>query len=105
MKNDSHLIPRAAITGIATGLILMAFFTIMWAGIANGGLHGRDHYVVITIFCIFTLAFISYSIRLFIVSKKFPKFTTEEDRLEGKRFSKRYGIMLVLKELQYPWFA
>jgi hypothetical protein len=102
MNREPHLIPGMAITGIATGLILMALFTTMWAGIANGGLHGKDHYAVITVFSLFTLAFISYSIRLFIVSKKFPKFTTEEDRLEGKRFSKSYGIIFGIEGTAIP---
>jgi hypothetical protein len=37
--------PHIVVQGMGGGLLLMAFFTMMWAGVAQGGLQGPDHYI------------------------------------------------------------
>jgi hypothetical protein len=91
MNNESHIVPRIAITSIATGLLMMAFFTTMWAGIAYGSLvHGI---ILLILFGIIIITFISFAIYLFSISKRFPKLESEADKTEGKRAGKWFGII------------
>lgn len=91
MINEPGLYPRIAVRSIATGLLMMAFFTTMWAGIAYGSLNGSN--IGLIIFPLLCLAFISYAIYLFMISKRFPKLETDEDRAEGKRSGMWFGII------------
>jgi hypothetical protein len=40
MSQTSSTIPRAAVRGVASGVLFMAFFGTLWAGIGIGGLQG-----------------------------------------------------------------
>ena len=74
MTEEPKLIPRIAVRSIATGLFMMAFFTMMWAGIAYGSLqHGLP---VLILFALISASFIGYGIYLFNISKLFPKLET-----------------------------
>ncbi len=90
--SKSQLLPRIAIKSIGAGLFLMAFFTMMWSGIAEGGFNGSDHYITIVIFSAFSLTFISYGVYLFLMAKHFP-LSTEADNDEGKKIWTWYGII------------
>jgi hypothetical protein len=91
MQSQPHIVPRIAITSIATGLLMMAFFTLMWSGIAFGSLkHGL---VELVIFGIIILTFIANAIYLFRISKRFPALESEEDKAEAKRSGKWFGII------------
>ncbi|WP_426669951.1 hypothetical protein ACPPVU_01655 [Mucilaginibacter sp. McL0603] len=91
MNNELHTIPRIAITSIATGLLMMAFFTTMWTGIACGSLkHGI---ILLILFGIIIITFISFAIYLFGISKRFPKLESETDKAEGKQAGKWFGII------------
>jgi hypothetical protein len=91
MSNQPHTIPRIAITSIATGLLMMAFFTSMWTGIAYGSLeHGI---ILLILFGIIIITFISFAIYLFSIAKRFPKLESEADKAEGKRAGKWFGII------------
>ncbi len=92
MNETQQVLPRVAIKSIGAGLLLMAFFTMMWSGIAEGGFNGSDHYISIVIFSTFSLAFISYGVYLFLMAKHFP-LSTEADKDEGKKIWKWYGII------------
>jgi hypothetical protein len=91
MSNQSHTVPRIVITSIATGLLMMAFFTTMWAGIAYGSLGNAT--ILLVVFGIIIITFISYAIYLFGISKRFPKLESQADKLEGKRAGKWFGII------------
>jgi len=93
MKTQPHTIPRIAIQSIASGLLMMAFFTMMWATMANLGLNGRDHYAVLVFFGILAILFVSNAIHLLTIAKRFPKLSSEEDKAEGKRSGKWFGII------------
>jgi hypothetical protein len=93
MNTRMSEIPAIAIRSIAAGLLLMAFFTMMWTGIAESGYSGRDHGLVLVIFSVFSVVFITYAIYLFVVSKKFALLTRDADKLEGKTMGKWYGII------------
>ncbi|MBB6498215.1 hypothetical protein [Pedobacter cryoconitis] len=102
MNSGPNIIPRAIVTSIASGLLLMALFTTMWAGIATGGLQGKDHYLVLTFFCIFILIFIIYSIKLFAAAKRYPEFTSEADKKEGENIKKWFGIIFGIEGITIP---
>ena len=91
MSARPHIVPRIAISSIATGLLMMAFFTMMWAGIAYGSMgHGL---VVLILFSLISALFICYAVYLFIISRRFPQMQSEEDKAEGKRTGKWFGII------------
>jgi hypothetical protein len=91
MNNEPHTIPRIAITSIATGLLMMAFFTTMWAGIAYGSL--ANAIILLVVFGLIIITFISFAIYLFSISKRFPKLERQADKAEGKRAGKWFGII------------
>ncbi|HMH20857.1 MAG TPA: beta-glucosidase BglX [Puia sp.] len=102
MNTQSHTLPRIVIRSIAGGLFLMAFFTMMWTGIAQGGLLGQDHRIVLIAFAAICLVFIIAGIRLFLISGKFPKFTTDADKAEGKKMGRAFGIIFGIEGLAIP---
>lgn len=93
MDNEQHIIPGAAVKGIATGLVMMAVFTLVWSGIAYGGLHGGSYWPVLLIFPVLSMLFVVNSVKLFKVAKYYPKLTSEADIAEGKRTGKWFGII------------
>jgi len=93
MSPQQHTVPRIAIQSIATGLLMMAFFTMMWAAMAHLGLSGRGHYAELVFFGILAILFVSNSIHLLTIAKRFPKLNNEEDIAEGKRSGKWFGII------------
>jgi len=93
METRPHTIPRIAIQGIATGLFMMAFFTMIWALIGHFGLHGRDHSIELVFFGLLAAAFIANGIYLFSIAKRFPKLSNEADIAESKKSSKWFGII------------
>ncbi len=93
MEIEPHIIPDTAIKGVATGLCMMAFFTLLWAGIAFGGLHGSNYWFALFIFPLFSIIFVINAVQLFKIAKLFPKLTSEADIAEEKRMSKWFGII------------
>jgi hypothetical protein len=92
MTIKPHIVPKIVIRSIAIGLLLMAFFTMMWTGIAESGFEGRDHGIAAMVFIFFSLLFIIYAIYLFVISKRFPELSNEQ-KPEGKKLTKWYGII------------
>lgn len=93
MDDKSHLIPAVAVKGIATGLFLMAFFTLIWTGIGYGGLQGTAYVWLLIVFPLLAMVFIVNGISLFKKAKYFPALSSEEDKAEGKRTGKWFGII------------
>jgi hypothetical protein len=94
MEDKPHVIPDAAVKGVASGLIMMAVFTLMWTGIAfDGGLIGTIYQWVLIIFPIPAIIFFINSINLFKQAKYFPKSASEADLAEEKRAGKWFGII------------
>jgi hypothetical protein len=91
MTTESHTIPRIAFRSIATGMLMMAVFTMIWAGIAFGSLtHGV---IVLVVFSLISLTLIVNAIYTFKVSRRFPTLETEADKAEGKQAGKWFGII------------
>jgi len=93
MENEPHIIPAAAVKGIATGLLMMAFFTLIWSGIAFGGLHTTNWWFVLLIFPVLSVFFIFNGIKLFRIAKYYPPLTSEADLAEEKKMGKWFGII------------
>ena len=93
MNNEKHIIPGVAVKGIASGLCMMACFTLMWAGIAFGGLHATAYWLLLLVFPVFAILFVARAIKLFGVVKYFPALTSEADVAEEKRMGKWFGII------------
>lgn len=93
MDAGQKLIPKPAVKGIATGLCLMAFFTLIWAGIAFGAIYKTASAFMLLIFPLLSAWFLLYAVKLFRAAKYFPKLTTEADLAEEKRIGKWFGII------------
>ncbi len=102
MNTTSHTVPRIAIQAVGLGLLLMALFTLMWTGIAQGGLQGRDHYITLMIFAALCVIFVVNGIKIFKIAGSFPKFTTMEDQIQGKTWRKWYGLIFGIEGTLIP---
>ena len=102
MAKEPQILPRIAVRGIGGGLLLMALFTMMWTGIAQGGLQQHDHHAVLILFSAFSITFIVYGITVLIAAQRFPKFTSDSDAAEGKMMATRFGIIFGIEGTAIP---
>src|ERR1700753_1590669 len=86
-------IPREAITGIGTGVLLMAVFTVIWATIANAGLNGSDHHLVLAGFGTLAALFLVAALSVYGRAKDFPEATSVADIAMRKKSGKWFGII------------
>ncbi len=93
MENKPHIMPAAAVKGIASGLLMMACFTMIWAGIAYGGLHAATYALVLIVFPLLGIVFIAKGIALFRIAKYFPMLTSEADIAREKKTGMWFGII------------
>lgn len=93
MEQPPVTIPAEAVKGIAGGLQLMALFTLMWTGIATGGLHSSPYVFCLIVFLVPIIVFTIKGIKLNKLAKSFPKVKSEEDKAEEKRMGKWFGII------------
>jgi hypothetical protein len=88
-----HVIPASALRGVATGLLMMTFFTGLWSGIAYGGMQLSVFRFVLIIFLFLMLLFVVNGTRFFKTAKHFPDSISPEDEAEKKRMGKWFGII------------
>jgi hypothetical protein len=93
MESKLHIIPQVAVKGIATGLIMMACFTLIWAAIAFGGLHTSAYAFILIIFPLLAIVFVAKGIAIFRVAKYYPQLTDEADIAREKKTGKWFGII------------
>ncbi|MDR3694587.1 hypothetical protein [Mucilaginibacter sp.] len=93
METKAPVIPDVAVKGIATGLCMMAFFNLLWAGIAYGGLKETNWWFLLIAFPALSILFVINAIKLFGMAKYYPKLTSEADLAEEKRMGKWFGII------------
>ena len=105
MQPQKPHIPKIVIKSIGGGLLLMALFTMVWAGIASGGLTGAGHWIVLAVFGLISISFIIYGIKMFILSKYFNAPSNEKDKAEGKRLSIWYGVIFGAEGIIIPIVA
>lgn len=93
MEVKSNILPpKGAVKGTATGLFMMCFFTLIWAGVAFGGLRKTGYEWFLAIFPLLSIVFFIKGIALFKMAKGIPESTSETDKAEQKRIGKWFGI-------------
>lgn len=102
MNTTQQVIPSIAVRSIGGGLLLMALFTMMWTGIAQSGLRGHDHSMVLITFSVLSVIFVIFGITLFIAAKRFPKFTNEGSADKGRNMLKWFGIIFGIEFTAIP---
>lgn len=95
-------VPREALTGTALGTVLMAFFTVVWAAIANFGLHGADHHLWLFSCSASATGCTVYGIYLYVISRRLSAAKTPDDRAQKKQKMKWFGIIFGLEGLMIP---
>jgi hypothetical protein len=93
ISEKRHVIPASALRGVATGLLMMTFFTGLWSGIAYGGMQLSPFRFVLILFLFLMLLFVVNGIRFFRTAKHFPDSVSPEDVAEKKRMGKWFGII------------
>ena len=93
MEKQQKLVPAAAVKGVASGLYMMAVFTLVWTGIAYQGLRGSAYALVLVVFVVFAVTFIVKGSAIYKLAKLFPGIETEEEKAEEKRMSKWFAII------------
>jgi len=99
LENETHVISDSAIKGIASGLIMMAVFTLVWAGIAYGGLKDIGYWFILIVFPVLSILFFVNAIKLFKAAKHFPKPASAADIAEEKKTGKWFGIIFATEGL------
>jgi hypothetical protein len=93
MSDNDNLIPQAAVKGVATGLCLMAFFTLLWSGIAYRGLHSESYWALLLLFPALTMLFIINAVKLYRIAPSFPPTASPDDIARRKNTGKWFGII------------
>ncbi|MCM3099789.1 hypothetical protein [Priestia megaterium] len=92
-------IPRAAVRGTASGVIFMAFFGTLWAGIGIRGMQGWEFPVLITLSLLVGVVLFISAIALIKHSRQ---LTNEVIKKDGDRWRKKnrwFGIIFILEGL------
>lgn len=97
MTTEPHDIPRIAVQATAGGLLLMAFFTTLWASWSLAGLPFAAGIVAIVVFGAFAVLFVIAGIRLFAVARRFPTVDTTARRAQTRSMGRRFGIIFGLE--------
>jgi hypothetical protein len=92
MTDHTTQVPRAAVQGIAFGILLMGLFTSIWLTIASSALSGICHALCLGLLATVVAGFVVYAVRLLRKAKEFPR-TKPEDKAEGRRIQIWYGVI------------
>lgn len=102
MNTQENNIPREALRAVATGLLLMSVFTMIWSSIANGGYQGQDRHLFLYLCIIIVLVFLVNSIKLFRLSSTLPLSASESQNQEKKRSGKWFAIIFAIEGISIP---
>ncbi|MFJ7953167.1 DUF7010 family protein [Lysinibacillus sp. NPDC096418] len=91
------IIPRAAVRGTASGVIFMAFFGTMWAGIGIRGLQGWGFVWLLILSLLIGILLLTGGIVLIMNSKMLSNKMVEGDALRWKRKNRWFGIIFGLE--------
>ncbi len=93
MSKTPGILPAPAVQGMATGLLLMAFFTTLWTIIAFVNSGDAVYRFGLAIFWVLAIVFVVNGIKLFGVAKKHPPLSDETDIAKQKSMGKWFGII------------
>jgi len=91
------IIPRAAVRGTASGVIFMAFFGTLWAGIGIRGLQGWGFFWLLILSLLVGVVLLIGGIVLIMKSKRLSNEMTGEDSHRWKRKNMWFGIIFGLE--------
>ncbi|OXS76062.1 hypothetical protein B1B04_03440 [Lysinibacillus sp. KCTC 33748] len=91
------IIPRAAVRGTASGVIFMAFFGTLWAGIGIRGLHGWGFLWLLILSLLIGVVLLVGGIVLIMKSKRLSNEMMGEDSHRWKRKNLWFGIIFGLE--------
>ncbi|BCY11443.1 hypothetical protein [Actinoplanes sp. L3-i22] len=91
--------PRAAVVGIVTGLFLMAFFTLLWAGNTFAAWSPAVAGPIWAVFAVLAVGFIVQGVRLLRARGRFPAALSEADSRRQRGTGRAYGITFGLEGL------
>ncbi|MFC9539624.1 DUF7010 family protein [Lysinibacillus sp. NPDC056959] len=91
------IIPRAAVRGTASGVIFMAFFGTLWAGIGIRGLQGWGFLWLLILSLLVGVVLLVGGIVLIMKSKRLSNEMMGEDSHRWKRKNKWFGIIFGLE--------
>ncbi|WP_199118928.1 hypothetical protein [Pedobacter sp. ASV28] len=90
MKEKLKIKPSDELSGYASGMLMMAFFTSIWTVIAYGGLKESLYKYALILFLILVVIIASYAFRFLKESKRYSdengKFVAEVDKKSDKRY-------------------
>ncbi|GHO44922.1 hypothetical protein [Ktedonospora formicarum] len=95
---QAHAIPRAAMIGAASGVLLMAFFSSAWASLVVGSLNGWGEIFLFPLVCFLGILQLSAGIYLLMMARRFPVATADQ-QTQGRKIGKWYGITFGMEGL------
>jgi hypothetical protein len=99
MAQTSLMIPKHALRGVASGVLFMAFFGTLWAGIGIGGLQGWGEPWLSIVVLLVGLGLLIGGIALLIASRHLPNQGAEADAQGDRRTGIWYGIIFATEGL------
>ncbi|MGG0453957.1 hypothetical protein ABEY82_26730 [Priestia megaterium] len=92
-------IPRTAVRGTASGVIFMAFFGTLWAGIGIRGMQGWEFPVLITLSLLIGVVLFISAFALIKSSSQLSNEIIKEDRDRWRKKNRWFGIIFSLEGL------
>lgn len=89
---SSATIPSAAVRGVASGVLFMAFFGTLWADIGTGGLQGWGSPWLLIVSVIIGIGLLIGGISLLVASRRLSNQVAETDIRRWKRTQIWFGI-------------
>lgn len=89
----SHRPPRIAANGTALGLVVMAFFTVMWSANTLGGWPASVAVPIVALAVAGAALFIVQAVRLLRARSRFPAELSPQDQERAKRQGGAYGMI------------
>ncbi|MFE3982301.1 MULTISPECIES: DUF7010 family protein [unclassified Priestia] len=96
---DPATIPRAAVRGTASGVIFMAFFGTLWAGIGIRGMQGWEFPVLITLSLLIGVVLFISAIALIKNSRQLTNEVIKKDGARWRKKNRWFGIIFSLEGL------
>ncbi len=91
--------PKAAIRGVAFGILIMSFFGALWASIGLGGTLDWNFPLLLGLIIIVSLLLLAGGISLLKTSQKLTDEVTETDAKHWKRARRWFGIIFGIEGL------
>ncbi len=92
MIQISTTIPRAAVRGVASGVLFMALFGTLWADIGIGGLQGWGGFWLLIVTVLVGIGLLLGGIFLLLASRRLSNQIAEADARRGRRIGIWFGI-------------